>query len=259
MNKCAICECALTDLSWDLEHPMFVCDSCHTVQRAVVDEGEYMDLYKSGRYYTDLQAAREGYDEHTRFDHDLKVNEVRVGNIKQVACVDRRHLERRGAEPGGASVLDVGCGNGALCRALLDGGFGSVIGVDPDPHVINFAIEKVPEASFHVGTMRDRQFNARFEVVTFMDSLEHDLDPIECLYRAGCVLTQDGRVIIETPDCECDDFKKFGSKWKHVKPTEHPFLFSLASIEVMFRKSGLKVADVRYTIPGRIMVAGERI
>jgi 2-polyprenyl-3-methyl-5-hydroxy-6-metoxy-1,4-benzoquinol methylase len=244
-------------LPWDLDHEMFFCVECETVQRKVTDEGEYMNLYESGDYYALMQSKREGYSEEERFEHDLEVDEVRVLNIK-TACVDM-NTSVFGILPREAVVLDVGCGNGALCRSLLDAGFGTVYGIDPDPHAIKFAENKVPEAAFSVGTMRHCSINTEVDVVTFIDSLEHDLDPIECLCKAGSVLSRGGRVVIETPDCGSSGFKKMGAKWKHVKPAEHPFLFSLKSIEAMICQAGLVLCDVRYTIPGRIMVTGERL
>ena len=58
-------------------------------------------------------------------------------------------LHRRGLTAG--TVLDLGCGGGITARMLTDRGY-SVAGVDLSESLIEMARQKVPEATFHVGS-----------------------------------------------------------------------------------------------------------
>ena len=58
-------------------------------------------------------------------------------------------LHRRGLTAG--TILDLRCGSGITARMLTDRGF-SVAGVDLSKSLIEMARQKVPEATFHVGS-----------------------------------------------------------------------------------------------------------
>lgn len=60
--------------------------------------------------------------------------------------LDHERLTR--ALPREAVILDYGCGQGRLCRELVDRGFVNVIGIDSSPEMIRIAGERVPEAGF---------------------------------------------------------------------------------------------------------------
>jgi len=59
--------------------------------------------------------------------------------------------------PAGASLLEVGCGNGALHTSALSSRF-KVVGVDVSERQIREARRNVPEAVFHCGDIRECAF-----------------------------------------------------------------------------------------------------
>lgn len=60
--------------------------------------------------------------------------------------LDLERLTR--ALPRDSVILDFGCGEGRLCRELVDRGFMNVLGIDFSPAMIRIAREQVPEAGF---------------------------------------------------------------------------------------------------------------
>jgi SAM-dependent methyltransferase len=63
-------------------------------------------------------------------------------------------------------VLDVGCGTGDYCGRLASQGF-EMVGIDPDPWMIERARRRYPAAEFHIGGMQDvrklgRAFDSAF-------------------------------------------------------------------------------------------------
>lgn len=71
------------------------------------------------------------------------------------------------------SVLDLGCGDGRHCFAMMDQGF-SVLGVDRSPHQLGMAKERnakrMRKAEFTAGDFRYLKLDRQFDVVTCLGS-----------------------------------------------------------------------------------------
>ena len=64
-----------------------------------------------------------------------------------------------------ATVLDVGCGTGALSHAMMGNGAKMVIGIDPSPQLVAYARSLVPSASvasFEVGDATNLRFTDNY-------------------------------------------------------------------------------------------------
>jgi len=91
-----------------------------------------------------------------------------------------------------ARLLDVGCGSGQVSAALITQGF-DVVGLDPDPEVVQVAVEagvRAVEASF-----LDYGSEELFDVVLFSRSLHHVPDLAAAVDRA-CALLQPGGLVV---------------------------------------------------------------
>jgi SAM-dependent methyltransferase len=83
---------------------------------------------------------------------------------------------------GDERVLDVGCGDGRLSREIATlVPRGSVLGVDPSLHMVDFArahAAGVPNLRFAVGDARELGFDAEFDLVVSFNALHwvHELD-----------------------------------------------------------------------------------
>ena len=115
----------------------------------------------------------------------------------QAVRADILHL----VDPAGKTILDVGCGGGGTGKALKDRGAKEVIG-----------IEYVPEAAEHargvldgvhtgdVATVPLDYAPGYFDVILFLDVLEHLAYPEEALKRLVPLLAPDGIVILSLPN-----------------------------------------------------------
>jgi ubiquinone/menaquinone biosynthesis C-methylase UbiE len=73
----------------------------------------------------------------------------------------------------GRSVLDIGCGRGALAAALLRRG-AAVTGIDPGSDALSIARAAVPGARFESAAAEALPFpEARFDLAVFLNSLHH--------------------------------------------------------------------------------------
>lgn len=100
-------------------------------------------------------------------------------------------------------ILDLGCGNGALCSSLLNAGYDTV-GVDFDRQGIETARANVPGAVFHRYGVQDdaRGLLAEvepFDVVVSTEVIEHLYSPHLLPQFAADVLNADGYLVVSTP------------------------------------------------------------
>lgn len=100
-------------------------------------------------------------------------------------------------------VLDLGCGNGALCGELARGVY-DVVGVEHDPGGVGIACARYPAIHFHRLAVEDdpRNLLAReepFDVVISTEVIEHLHAPHRLLQFAAAVLRPPGRLVVTTP------------------------------------------------------------
>lgn len=84
------------------------------------------------------------------------------------------------SEPSGKTLLDAGCGVGALSRAYVDLGL-DVVGVDFSNKAVEQARKHVPSARFVVSPLSSLDLNQSFDVVCVIDVLLHVVDEGEWL------------------------------------------------------------------------------
>jgi ubiquinone/menaquinone biosynthesis C-methylase UbiE len=98
----------------------------------------------------------------------------------------------------GRRLLDIGCGPGALARALLRHG-ARPTGVDPSPAAVAAARKAAPEAEFAVGDARALSFEAgAFDGAVFLNSLHHvpGADGMAAALRESARVTGPGRTVV---------------------------------------------------------------
>ena len=106
--------------------------------------------------------------------------------------------------PSGASVLDIGAGNGILARLLtsLDRGV-AIDAIEPDP------VARAAAAPFYrsifTGKLEDylagsRADETRYDFIVLADVLEHLANPEPLLEQVKALLSSGGRIVISTPN-----------------------------------------------------------
>ncbi len=154
-------------------------------------------------------------------------------------------LELIGKEKG-SSVLDLGCGNGALTKELADRGY-RAIGLDASPDLLNIARDTYPEITFIQGDATEFSLNEQVDVV-FSNAVFHwidkekQLDMMKCVYNA---LKSGGEFVFEfggygnnqkIHDALCMEFKKEGLIYKN------PFFFpTIGEYASLLEEAGFKV------------------
>ena len=150
------------------------------------------------------------------------------------------------------TVLDLGCGNGSIARALIGAGY-DVYGVDASISGINIANAESPGRFFVLdvltGVLPKELASKHFDVVISTEVIEHLYDPRSLIAFARKVLSADGEFIISTPyhgylknqalaiTGKLDDHLTVLWDGGHIK------FFSRKTLEVMLREQGFETTD----------------
>lgn len=102
---------------------------------------------------------------------------------------------------GAHRIVDIGCGNGALCRELASRGY-EVVGCEPSPESFHFAKRGAPGLVFHMLGVDDDPSvigNESFDVAIATEVVEHLVTPFNLPRFAKRLLRPGGYLIISTP------------------------------------------------------------
>jgi 2-polyprenyl-3-methyl-5-hydroxy-6-metoxy-1,4-benzoquinol methylase len=120
-----------------------------------------------------------------------------TGGIPQSASYINSAIMRLLAENKPRTVLDAGCGNGALCADLLRCGY-EVTGVDADANGIELARQQYPGIDFRTAFFAEPALR-QFDTVVSTEVVEHLYSPHELADYALRSLKPGGVFIVTTP------------------------------------------------------------
>ena len=152
-------------------------------------------------------------------------------------------------------VLDLGCGNGALCGALHTEGW-QAVGVEPDEAGVAIARTLYPAVSFHPFGVHSDPANLLaiedpFDVVVSTEVVEHLFAPRQLPAYAAAVLKPSGWLIVSTPyhgylkNLALSVFDKWDHHHTALWEGGHVKFFSRATLSELLSANGFEVIDFR--------------
>jgi len=132
---------------------------------------------------------------------------AQVATAMEISAADEQHREMVAAYmsdldlPDGTTVLEIGCGTGAIARMLAGwAGVSRVVGTDPSPVLLAEARRlgaQIPTLSFEEADGRDLRFtDASFDAVVVHRVLSHVPTPERVLAEARRVMRPGGRLAV---------------------------------------------------------------
>ena len=156
---------------------------------------------------------------------------------------------------GELTVLDVGCGEGALLSRIRKSyQTANLFGFEPSPNYASHA-GKVSDATVIVGGLDE--FAAacateRFDIITISHVLEHILDPVDLLKRLKNLLKPGGVIYIEVPNIMSTEWNGVGMfHIAHViqfTPKTITFAVNLAGLSVLRENFGKHLVKLKQRI-----------
>ena len=159
-------------------------------------------------------------------------------------------VERVSRHRQGGDWLDVGCGDGqfiSICRAS---GF-HVVGIEPSAALASHAAATV-DAEVRCGYYERGVFAAQtFDIISFVQVLEHLRNPKPVLEAALYHLRPDGLLVIEIPSIHAPHFLAYswtGIKWFVKPPTgviaPHQGYYCPRSLTMLVTGAGFSIAEL---------------
>lgn len=187
-------------------------------------------------------AYYEGYYEHSGAGRAGLLHRLRARHRKRSAA--RRNRRPPFGLPGvrAGKVLDVGCGAGGLLADFAQRGW-STFGIDPSAAATAAAERR--GAQVHQGTLEDDPWPGEsFELITMAHALEHIVDPVATVERAGCRLAPGGLLAIEVPNWACWQRRLYRRRWAPLDLPRHQQHFSPSALARIASRFDLGVREV---------------
>ena len=148
-------------------------------------------------------------------------------------------------------VLDVGCGTGEFGRELKERGIPEVIGIEREPGACAMAKEVLDDAIEGDIERMDLSFeDGHFDCITFVDVIEHLVEPTAVLRKVSRVLAPDGVILMSIPNVRYYEVVEMlaNGRWEYqeagILDREHLRFFTARDIREMVARAGLEVADM---------------
>lgn len=159
-------------------------------------------------------------------------------NVENLAHYDRQLKARILRIHGSGRCLDVGCSSGRFLRHMQPQF--EVHGVEISRRDAALAAA-VPGARVHCGTLEGFAAPAgSFDVVTFLDTLDHCPDPRADVARAARLLKAGGLLVIKVHDVGCAWARIAGRGFYAISPPGHLVYFNQRSLRLLLESVGLE-------------------
>lgn len=147
----------------------------------------------------------------------------------------------------GASVLDIGCGNGRFLYSLLNYGKYKLYGTEMEGNSAKRA-SRIKEINLKVGTLNAQDFApASLDAVTMFHVYEHLTDPKEYLQIIDSILKKGGIFLISFPNIDSYQSKKFRGDWLHLDPPRHLFYHAPKDFIDIMKSYGYELLKEKYS------------
>jgi 2-polyprenyl-3-methyl-5-hydroxy-6-metoxy-1,4-benzoquinol methylase len=144
----------------------------------------------------------------------------------------------------GGTIVDVGCGSGALLRLLREASPDRfrLIGWDyPGPHLDRLSAQGIEVIA---GALDSASAPTKVDLFVLNQVIEHVPHPDRLLAKLADALNPGGHIIIETPNTRAHDARWFGARhWGGYHIPRHMVLFNDRNLRTLIERIGLRCVE----------------
>lgn len=210
------------------------CTKCMSLQLSSfsqIEEGYYEDGKMHKNQYSALQ------DTYSEQVWDSWIDETKEDDDRRAAMI-----EKQGGGLDG-NVLDFGCGNGGFLRRIKkQGNMARAFGVELDKTTRTHLLQEEIEVFESIDNIDQ---SIKFDIITMFHVIEHLEDPYEMMKKLRDRLTDNGLLIVETPNAEDALISQYHSEsfmdftfW-----SAHLFLYNSYSLEMLMNNCGFSTVN----------------
>ena len=141
----------------------------------------------------------------------------------------------------GGSLLDVGAGSGMLVETAIQAAY-QAEGIEPSKYLQKIALEH--GLPVHLGTFPHKNTPGPYDVITFIDVLEHVNNPLELLTGLRKALKEDGILVLVTPDVRSFPARMLKYRWWHYR-IAHIGYFNQKTLSLLAGRAGLELIRMK--------------
>lgn len=188
------------------------------------------NFYQKNYFQSGLNSS--GYSDYSILDNELVLEaQKRLKFIKRYV--------------GKGTLLDVGCGYGHFLHQALKEGF-DVMGVDISREAIKILKKRYGIPGFISNVKNGYLSKKHFNIITGWDVVEHFSDPKASLSILSSTQKSNDYLFLTTPNIDSLDARILGRYWYGFKRIpEHLYFFSAKTIELLMKKSGYEILDIK--------------
>jgi len=163
----------------------------------------------------------------------LATSDIRgSSNYRQVIKLIDKFAQNHG------SLLEIGAGSGGLLDSLKHQ-FNHIHGVEPSEKFCQFARERYGLVLDNTG-YEDMSESRKYDVILALDVIEHVASVKHFMDKVFGLLTDDGIVIVSTPNKNSLAARLLGKKWWHIRPP-HLYYLDKRSFNALMDATGFKI------------------
>lgn len=138
--------------------------------------------------------------------------------------------------PKDAKILEIGCGNGFVLKAIYDLGYKNVFGIEPSTDATAKASSKIKK-NIITNILKPGLFNKEtFDFVFFFQTFDHIPQPNNFLKESFSLLKPKGKILAFNHNVDSLSSRILGEK-SPIIDIEHTFLYSPKTIRSIFEKN----------------------
>lgn len=146
------------------------------------------------------------------------------------------------------NVLDVGGGTGWIVDILKKADsrikFTQIVDFDKNAK----AIAENKGHNYFEGTIEEFETDIKFDLILLLNLIEHVKNPLEVIKKVQALLSQNGIIVIKTPNTASIDASIFRKTyWGGLHCPRHWIIFSAKSFKILLESTNLKIKSLEYT------------